>query len=103
MATIPWDRYEEPLCWLPDVVRYCQRGWGNPLLDTGLDMIDGPDLTRWLWDKDINAVKELYAEAHPIWKRIAAFLKWCDDEDTLRTVVEILLGLETLPLIRILQ
>lgn len=77
--SVPPDTYA-PLCWLPDVVRYCARETGNELLDTGVDAIWEQDWSTYRWDRpeDIELLKLLYPPALQGWERVQAFLKWCD-------------------------
>lgn len=89
---------DAPLCWLPDVVRFCARATGNELLDTGVEAIWEHDWSTYQWDRpqDIKALKRLYPPALRAWERIKRFLKWCDGPEEVDQMLELLFrGQET--------
>jgi hypothetical protein len=83
---------DPPLCWLPDVVRFCARVTGNDLLDTGVDTIWDFDWSAYRWDRpqDIEALKLLYPPALRAWGRIEGFLKWCKGPEEVGQVIALL-------------
>jgi hypothetical protein len=90
--SVPPDT-DAPLCWLPDVVRFCARVTGNALLDTGVDAIWEQDWGAYQWDRpeDIETLKRLYPPALRAWGRVEAFLKWCEgDPDTIDQALHLL-------------
>jgi hypothetical protein len=91
--------HPEPLCWLPDVARFCCRKTGNMLLDTALagpfdDSEYEHDGKEFLWSTDIETVKLLYQEAAPVWERVEKFLKWADDQAAMEEIAWAMLGSE---------
>lgn len=91
--SVPLDTYA-PLCWLPEVLRFCAHATGNELLDTGVDVIWDFEWSTYRWDRpeDIETLKLLYPPALQSWERVQAFLKWCDGPEEVDEVMRLLFG-----------
>jgi len=76
-----WALMEAPFNAVPALVQFCRQETGNPLLDTGVSILqiwegNGPGFESYTWADDLERVKELAAEARPIWAAIEALEKW---------------------------
>lgn len=90
LEAISPETHEEPLCWLPEVARFCCRQTGNLLLDS-----DTEDWEYWIfrWE-ELEEVKRLSQEARPIWEHIRKFLLWANDQRAMELIFYALVGEE---------
>lgn len=89
LTAVDWPAQPEPLRWLPLAVRWCWRGFGNPLLDEGVLMMDlWPE--RYSWAQDIDRVWMFYLHARPIWQAIEAVGKWLAENNNTERLLALL-------------
>lgn len=80
----------EPLCWLPEVIKYVSGQTGNTVLDKNCDFLNW-DENWYRWDKDLDLVMNLIRQAKEVRARISTFSKWADsDESRLRLIGDLL-------------
>ena len=96
-----YSHLPEPLCRLAEVCEIVAGQTGNELLDTTLDITDW-DMSRYLWERDLDRVKELYKDAKiRIEHHLEAFKEWLsaqykadgyDTEETDQQIIELVSG-----------
>lgn len=94
--TDTFEKYPEPLCWLPELARMACCQTGNPLLDgwrEGYELAFD-DWEPFRWDADVEHVARLWREAEPVIEHWAAFDDWVNGEHPwrLQKAVYLILG-----------
>lgn len=82
----------EPLCWLPEVIKYVSGETGNTVLDKNCDFLNW-DENWYRWDKDVDLVMNLIRQAKEVRARITTFSKWADSDESRRRLIGDLLAL----------
>lgn len=76
---------QEPLCWLPEVVRYVTSDTGNVLIDRGSGVEDWFRM-RFRWsESDIAECRSLWQEASQIVEHVKRLVEWLLEEPAVRT------------------
>lgn len=82
----------EPLCWLPEVIKYVSGQTGNTILDKNCDFLNW-DENWYRWDKDLDLVMHLIRQAKEVRARITTFSKWADSDESRLCLIGDLLAL----------
>lgn len=98
LRTHDFGQYEEPLCWLPDLVDFACDRTGNVILDTSLDMMDIYDwVGMWRWDdrSDLAVLRKDWTAGKPLVEKWQRFLEWCEGQEEMEQIAAILTGGQT--------
>jgi len=94
LQTTDWCKFQEPLCWLPEMVGLAVGHTGNALLDGYREMFELTEEFRWRGD--VERLRALWQQARPVVEHFRQFHDWAEGEppERMQQMVMALTGFE---------